>query len=1148
MHGKRLQEGAGHAVMSAFVELVFDNQDNRIPVDRDEVRLRRTIGLKKDEYFLDKKHITKTEVMNLLESAGFSRSNPYYVVQQGKIMSMANMKDSERLDLLKEIGGTNVYEERRKDSLKILEDTVNKRAQINEVISYIEERLKELDEERDELAKYQQLDKQRRSLEYAIYDQELQDARKKLDETENRRQAAAEQSGKLYEEMRDAQSRLARITKEMEDLSDNREGLVEERNLLAQEKKDAIKRKAYKELDVKEMEERFGSSSNAVSQVAEELEKLAAQIQETNKKLESVTPQVEKEKEEQGRIENNIAAMETRLSTLYQKQGRASQFSSMQERDQWLSKELSELEKAHTKSAKQAKLLEEQMQQLQEDLEEEASSLKDRTDAIQQRKQHIENTVQEVVKLKQKRDKLTDERKELWRADAEADRDLEKHKAELSRCERQLELAMPRDINRGLMFVRKVVKQRNIKGVHGALIELFSCNSRFSTAVEVTAGNSLFHVVVDSDEVASQIIKHLNEEKGGRVSFLPLNRLSSKVPDYPKDYGTDVLPMINKLKFDEKFKPAMLQVFGKTLICRDLDVGTNVARTTQLNCVTLEGDQVSKRGSLTGGYHDTRTSRIEAMKLIKELSEQQATLKAQTDKAQASVQRLDQEISQILGEIQKLEAKRVHMKDATEELEKDLHRLQDNQQHSRKQLEQKQQQHTSITNSLSQIQANMDSLRSEFGSDMKSTLTTAEAKELSTLNSELPALRSRLVECKTRALEKETEKQELEALLSTNLLKRQKELESMAGPFGQEEAAELIEQKRAELNAAVALVEDLAQKQSALDSRIEEVQKKLEDLGTEQEKLQGYEDHEERIIQDEMKIMEQLMARRNMLMQKRDELQRKIRDLGSLPSDAFEKYRGKRSKELHGLLQRCNNELKEYGHVNKKALDQYVNFTEQREELNKRQGELDKSDQKIRELIEVLDHRKDEAIERTFKGVAKNFKEVFSELVPGGVGQLVMQKKRRADDADVEQDLEGTGQDPGTRNEKYCGVKVKVKFASGTETISINQLSGGQKTVVALAMIFAIQRCDPAPFYLFDEIDAALDPAYRTAVGAMIKKQSMDERIQTQFICTTFRPELVKVADKVFGVSHKNRISQVDVVEKEDALAFIEEDEPEKSA
>jgi structural maintenance of chromosome 3 (chondroitin sulfate proteoglycan 6) len=102
---------------------VFDNSDNRIPVDREEVRLRRTIGAKKDEYFLDKKHITKTEVMNLLESAGFSRSNPYYVVQQGKIASLTLMKDHERLDLLKEIGGTRVYEERRKESLKIMVDT-----------------------------------------------------------------------------------------------------------------------------------------------------------------------------------------------------------------------------------------------------------------------------------------------------------------------------------------------------------------------------------------------------------------------------------------------------------------------------------------------------------------------------------------------------------------------------------------------------------------------------------------------------------------------------------------------------------------------------------------------------------------------------------------------------------------------------------------------------------------------------------------------------------------------------------------------------------------------------------------------------------------------------------------------------------------
>ncbi|RRT73125.1 hypothetical protein B296_00003220 [Ensete ventricosum] len=157
--------------------------------------------------------------------------------------------------------------------------------------------------------------------------------------------------------------------------------------------------------------------------------------------------------------------------------------------------------------------------------------------------------------------------------------------------------------------------------------------------------------------------------------------------------------------------------------------------------------------------------------------------------------------------------------------------------------------------------------------------------------------------------------------------------------------------------------------------------------------------------------------------------------------------------------------------------------------------------------------------------------------------------------------------DPEGRVEKYIGVKVKVSFTGQRETQSMKQLSGGQKTVVALTLIFAIQRCDPAPFYLFDEIDAALDPQYRTAVGSILEPhflllafmhmqkclilnfwcEDMIRRLadmaNTQFITTTFRPELVKVADKIYGVTHKNRVSHVNVVSKEQALDFIEHDQ-----
>uniref|UniRef100_M1A5I1 Structural maintenance of chromosome n=1 Tax=Solanum tuberosum TaxID=4113 RepID=M1A5I1_SOLTU len=239
------------------------------------------------------------------------------------------------------------------------------------------------------------------------------------------------------------------------------------------------------------------------------------------------------------------------------------------------------------------------------------------------------------------------------------------------------------------------------------------------------------------------------------------------------------------------------------------------------------------------------------------------------------------------------------------------------------------------------------------------------------------------------------------------------------------------------------------------------------------------------------------------------------------------------------MLHKCNEQLQQFSHVNKKALDQYVNFTEQREELQRRQAELDAGDEKIKELISVLDMRKDESIERTFKGVAKHFREVFSQLVQGGHGFLVMMKKKDGEEDDNDPDDDEPRADAEGRVEKYIG--VKVSFTGQGETQSMKQLSGGQKTVVALALIFAIQRCDPAPFYLFDEIDAALDPQYRTAVGNMVR--DLADRGSTQFITTTFRPELVKVADKIYSVSHKNRVSKVTVVSREGALDFIEQDQ-----
>jgi len=241
-------------------------------------------------------------------------------------------------------------------------------------------------------------------------------------------------------------------------------------------------------------------------------------------------------------------------------------------------------------------------------------------------------------------------------------------------------------------------------------------------------------------------------------------------------------------------------------------------------------------------------------------------------------------------------------------------------------------------------------------------------------------------------------------------------------------------------------------------------------------------------------------------------------------------------KQLMKKLHAVNESLKKFAHVNKKAFEQYSNFTKQRDQLLKRREDLDKSAGSIEELVEVLDQRKDEAIERTFKQVASNFEEVFEKLVPAGRGRLIIQRR-------IDQDEEGDEEADETQRsnaDNYIGVSIKVSFNSKVdEGLRIQQLSGGQKSLVALATVFAIQKCDPAPFYLFDEIDANLDAQYRTAVAAMIQSLASTG----QFITTTFRPEMLVTADKFYGVLFNNqKVSSIRAIKREEAMEFVDQE------
>ncbi|CAN4099064.1 unnamed protein product [Withania somnifera] len=1157
-----LHEGAGHQVLSAFVEIVFDNSDNRMPVDKEEVRLRRTIGLKKDEYFLDGKHITKTEVQNLLESAGFSRSNPYYVVQQGKIASLTLMKDSERLDLLKEIGGTRVYEERRRESLKIMQDTGNKRKQIIQVVQYLDERLNELEEEKEELRKYQQLDKQRKSLEYTIFDKELHDARQKLNEVEEARNKVAENSTKMYESVLEAHEKSKELEKSSKDLTKEIQVLSKEKEAVEKQRTEAIRKRAKLDLDYKDLQEKISTNIKTKDDAQKQLMLLEREVQETKNALNDIKPLHEKQVKEEEDITRGIMDREKRLSILYQKQGRATQFASKAARDKWLQKEINEYERVLSSNLIQERKLKDEIDQLKKDMRDQDDMIKVRKVEVDKKQSLISGYRNAYNQFKVERDKMHDERKSLWTQETELTTEIERLKAEVVKAEKSLDHATPGDIRRGLNSVRRICREYEISGVFGPIFELLECDDKFFTAVEVTAGNSLFHVVVDDDETSTKIIRHLNAQKGGRVTFIPLNRIKTPHVRYPQ--GSDVIPLLKKLRFSDSYSKAFEQVFARTVICRNLDVATRVARTDGLDCITLEGDQVSKKGGMTGGFYDHRRSKLRFMSNIKQNTVSINLKERELEEVRYKLQdiltgflyiiilsstlfiseyysflsllllllKIDQKINELVAEQQKNDAGLGHDKSELEQLKQDIGNAERQRQSILKALQKKEKLLGNVLSQIDQLRANIAMKQDEVGTELVDHLTPEERDSLSRLNPEITSLKEKLVACRANRIETETRKEELEMNLSTNLERRKQELMATNSCVDVDMLKGELESKNQELKDADSLVEHVTKELTRVSRSIDERNKRLKQIKQEKDNLKALEDKYQNTLQDEARELEQLLSKRNTYLAKQEEYSKKIRELG---------YKRRNVKELYKMLHKCNEQLQQFSHVNKKALDQYVNFTEQREELQRRQAELDAGDEKIKELISVLDMRKDESIERTFKGVAKHFREVFSQLVQGGHGFLVMMKKKDGEEDDNDPDDDEPRADVEGRVEKYIGVKVKVSFTGQGETQSMKQLSGGQKTVVALALIFAIQRCDPAPFYLFDEIDAALDPQYRTAVGNMVR--DLADRGSTQFITTTFRPELVKVADKIYSVSHKNRVSKVAVVSRERALDFIEQDQ-----
>lgn len=890
-----LHEGSGSAVMSAYVEIIFDNSDDRFPTGSKEVVLRRTIGLKKDEYSVDRKVVTKADVMNLLEAAGFSRSNPYYIVPQGRVTALTNMKESDRLNLLKEVAGTHVYETRRAESLKIMNETNSKREKIDELLEYIKERLSELEEEKEELRGFQEKDRERRCLEYAYHHREQMTIQSTLEDIDSARQDGLDNTDTNRSEFIDGEKAISKFDAEIHNLQRELELLQIDRRQYEEDRRDSAKALAKIELKAKNLREGHSAQEQAQAQHAEELATVRADVAAKETELAAILPEFTKKKQDEDGARRQLDAVEASRARLFAKQSRGSRFKNKAERDKWLRQEINELDL--TISAQKANKLEadEEVARVQKaigDSEREIADIRSRlANWSGDRNQLAEQVSQARLTL----DKLNDERKLIRREDDKLSSVIANARQEREQAERELAQAVDGATARGLATIRRLKQDQDIPGAYGTLADLLEVSDAYRLPVEQTAGSSLFHYVVDNADTATYLADTLYRQRGGRVTFMPLAQLRPRQVNFPR--SNDAVPLISKITYDSRFEKAFQQVFGKTVVCPNLAVAGQYARSHGVDGITAEGDTTNRRGAMTGGYIDPRKSRLEAVQAASKWREEYEMLVAQSRDIRRQIERKDQEITGAMSEVQKLEQKLRQAEDGFEPLKYELRNKSAHVENERAHLESAVKRRDAVEKNMNGFMEEVAAHEAEIGTEFKKSLTADEERQLEELSGRAQELQKQWNDASNARRRLERTKQLLEVDLRQNLQMKLDQLNSQAFENSATGAtAGGMKEAQRELKKAQKMLQAVEASLEETEAKMEELSGRLEQISTDRAKREQIQNEISSRIEKQQKRMEKTLQRKALLTAQAAECAKNIRDLGVLPEEAFDKYENMEAK------------------------------------------------------------------------------------------------------------------------------------------------------------------------------------------------------------------------------------------------------------
>ncbi|MCQ1534121.1 chromosome segregation protein SMC [Methanosarcina sp. KYL-1] len=1083
----------------ALVTIRFDNTDRKLPVDMDEVEVSRKIRRTKSGYYsyfyFNGKSVSLGEVHSHLAKAGVTPEG-YNVVMQGDVTQIISMTSVERRKIIDEIAGVAEFDERKQKALGELEVVRQQVERVDIILEEVRAQLGKLAGERDQALKYQALKAEKVKFEGYVLLSKLKDARTELGNVEK------ELSGK-EEHLEKVQALLDERVQELDALEDALEKLSLEIRKKGEDEQLRVKR---------EIEETKGEISRCVDSVElaeNEIEesdsrrrKAFVEIDSTKGKIRELDEKIEGENLRKASLEVELSERKTERMLLQSRIADVdAKFAATRDELMAVRRRLEDVKNEKNELIRNEDRLLDALRRKSSELRDIENQIKEAEAAVATSDSDTLSVRYELDKLSENLESLIKDRDDIESSHFRIKEDIRKVESKLHTLQQEYALTEARvraaehggGYSKAVDMVLSASRQNELFGIRGTIAQLGKVDRRYAKALEVAAGNRMQAIVVDTDADAAEAIEYLKRRKGGRATFLPLNKMRESRRLEKLRYEDGVIGYaIDLIEYDPDFEAAFWYVFRDTLV---MDTLSNARRLMgNFRMVTLEGEILETSGAMVGGSLSSNTglsfAAAEKDKLIK-LADEIKALDASRNAAIGKQDNIESHLFELSRKIRDCEANISRKEQQLEEIEGRETKLAEL-------LEARQADLRAIEVARTQLRNEMDRViaekaeKDEAAAGLEGQIAGLEEK---LADSPLPEInrKAEFVDEEIRRLEGRV--RDTEAGLNALQLEKEYAEQKIAG------AKELI----GELDAKKAV---LREKTASLGAKIGELEAKLEDkqkrelelsdelveLQQERERVQAEHGAVKRRVSTAATTLEKakqqvltLTATRNALMDQETQFVQEIERRGIEETDEVPSY-----ETVYVRIQAIEEALRRLEPVNMRAIDEYNEVELRLSDLQGKRDTLFTEREQLLGRIDQYEQLKRDAFMEAYTSINENFREIFHEL-SDGLGELVLE-------------------DP---NDPFAG-GMTLRAQPKEKTLQrIEAMSGGEKSLTALAFIFAIQQYRPAPFYAFDEIDMFLDGWNVERVSRRVKESGS----KVQFIVVSLRKPMIQAANRTIGVT-----------------------------